>query len=124
MKTKLSIALISLLLLTSTVDAGKWKALKAVGGWLTKKASEKSMVTWIVGASVMPILLQAGLCPKDEFPIEPEVKEAGKNGAKDYQTHVCRDNKGKLVPFPKEVTRCPYGDNPTLYAGPVIKMER
>lgn len=124
MKMKLSIALISLLLVTSTVEAGKWKALKAVGGWLTKKASEKAIVTWIVGANILPVLLEAGLCPKDEFPVVPDVQEAGENGAKDYQTHVCRNLKGELVPFPKEVTRCPYGDDPTLYAGPIIKMER
>jgi len=124
MKTKLSIALISLLLVTSTVEAGKWKALKTVGAWLTKKASEKSMVTWIVGASVLPVLLEAGLYPQDEFPVEPEVEEAGRNGAKDYQTHVCRNNQGELVPFPKEVTRCPYGDDPKLYSGPVIKMKQ
>jgi hypothetical protein len=124
MKTKLSIALISLLLVTSTVEAGKWKALKAVGSWLTKKASEKSMVTWIVGASILPVLVEAGLHPQDEFPVEPDVKEAEQNGAKDYQTHVCRNNKGELVPFPKEVKRCPYGDDPTLYAGPIINIEK
>lgn len=124
MKTKLSIALISLLLVTSTVEAGKWKALKAVGGWLTKKASEKLIVTWRVGTSVIPVLLEAGLCPKDEFPVTHDIKDAEKNGVKDYQTHVCRNLKGELVPFPKEVTRCPYGDDPTLYAGPIIKIER
>ncbi|HIP11211.1 MAG TPA: hypothetical protein EYG73_00695, partial [Arcobacter sp.] len=75
MKTKLSIALISLLLLTSTVEAGKWNALKAVGGWLTKKASEKSMVTWVVGAAVLPVLVQAGLCPTKDFPVEDEIEE-------------------------------------------------
>jgi len=123
MKTKLSIALISLLLVTSTVEAGKWKALRAVGAWLTKKASEKSMVTWIVGASILPVLVEAGLHQQDEFPVEPEIGEAGENGAKDYQTHVCRNSKGELVPFPKEVTRCPYGDDPTLYAGPIIKIK-
>jgi hypothetical protein len=124
MKTKLSIALISLLLVTSSVEAGKWKALKAVGGWLTKKASEKSMVTWIVGASVIPVLIHAGLSPKKEFPVEPDIKEAGENGADSYQTHVCRNNKGELVPFPKEVKRCPYGDDSTLYAGPIINIEK
>lgn len=124
MKTKLSIALISLLLVTSTVEAGKWKALKAVGAFLTKKASEKSMVTWIIGASVLPVLLEAGLYPQKEFPVEPDMKEAGKNGAKDYQTHVCRNSKGELVPLPKEVKRCPYGDDPTLFNGPIIKIER
>lgn len=124
MKTKLSIALISLLLLTSTVEAGKWKALKAVGGWLTKKASEKSMVTWVVGMGILPVLVQAGLSPKKEFPVVPEIGEAGENGATSYQTHVCRNLKGELVPFPKEVTRCPYGDDPTLYAGPIVNIEK
>ena len=123
MKTKLSIALISLLLVTSSVEAGKWKALKAVGGWLTKKASEKSMVTWIVGAGVLPVLLEAGLYPTDDFPVEPEIEGAGENGAKNYQTHVCRNDEGKLVPLPRNVKRCPYGDDPTLYGGPVIKMK-
>jgi hypothetical protein len=124
MKTKLSIALISLLLVTSTVEAGKWKALKVVGTWLTKKASEKSMVTWIVGASILPVLVQAGLSPKKEFPVEPDIIDAEKNGAKDYQTHVCRNNRGELVPLPKDIRRCPYGDDPKLYNGPIIDIDR
>ncbi len=123
MKTKLSIALISLLLVTSSAEAGKWKAFKTISGWLTKKASEKSMVTWIIGASVLPVLLEAGLAPKKEFPVEPEIKRAGKNGAKSYQTRVCRNDKGEVVPLPRNVKRCPYGDDPTIYAGPVIKMK-
>ena len=124
MKTKLSIALISLLLLTSTIEAGKGNILKAIGGWLTKKASEKSMVTWIVGAGVLPVLVQAGLSPTKDFPVEDEIKEAGKNGADSYQTRVCLNDADELVPLPRNVKRCPYGDDPTLYAGPIVKIKR
>ena len=123
MKTKLSIALISLLLVTSSAEAGKWKALKAVGGWLTKKASEKSMVTWIVGMGILPVLVQAGLSPTDDYPVEPEMNEADKNGATSYQTHVCRNDEGKLVPVPRNVKRCPYGDDPRLFVGPIVKIK-
>jgi hypothetical protein len=122
MKTKLSIALISLLLVTSTAEAGKWKALRAIGGWLTKKASEKSVVTWIIGTSILPVLLEAGLKPTNDFPMEYEIIEAKRNGATNYQTHVCRNNRGELVPLPRDVVRCPYGNNPHIYAGPTVRI--